>query len=41
MAKFRVHQTSKDRMALNFLISIPVATVLLLIYLGQKGKLVP
>ena len=27
-------------MALNFLISIPVATLLLLIYLQQKGKLV-
>ncbi len=27
-------------MALNFLISIPVATMLLLIYLQQKGKLI-
>jgi hypothetical protein len=36
----KTHQTSKDRMAFNLLISIPVATVLLLIYLQQKGKLV-
>lgn len=33
------NQTSKDRMALNFFIAIPVATVLLLVYLNQKGKL--
>jgi hypothetical protein len=35
-----MNQTSKDRLALNFLITIPVATILLLIYLQQKGKLV-
>jgi hypothetical protein len=34
------HQTSKDRMAANVIIAIPVAVVLLLIYLQQKGKLV-
>jgi hypothetical protein len=34
-------QTSKDRNALNFFIAIPTATILFLIYLQQKGKLVP
>jgi hypothetical protein len=33
-------QTSKDRMAANVIVAIPVAVMLLLIYLQQKGKLV-
>lgn len=32
----KVHQTSKDRMALNAFISIPVLALLAVMYLAQK-----
>lgn len=32
-------ETSRDRMAANVIVAIPVAAILFLIYLQQKGRL--